>query len=353
MRMLFLLCLAFALGAGALAQPQTDRDRVLAVLAALTPGDAASFDAIESKLVALGDALLPAMQGVLTEKRAALTEAERRMDKGLPNDWFRLRDEVAVLDGAAVRLTWKLNPRQRIAAWLGNLQGFDDRPFRTAVRPERVMDSPVARACPDVLWYLVTFRQYPVGMAVPEPLSAGNVFMVTRGGVVTHCADAKALQAACATGLAKIRDVEAGKDAVFTWLTLTSEFSQDGMFRFRVDEPSLAVLPTSRGWLGMGKVLVAPTGGNKGEIEARLTFEADGALAEVTETRNVRAGMRPICQATKLLDADPLVRRMAEQDLLLMGSAAYDYILEQRAKAAPELQAAIDALWARIVAEGR
>jgi hypothetical protein len=37
-------------------------------------------------------------------------------------------------------------------------------------------------------------------------------------------------------------------------------------------------------------------------------------------------------------------RKMAEQDLLLMGTAARDYLTAQRAKSAPELQQAIDAI---------
>ena len=63
--------------------------------------------------------------------------------------------------------------------------------------------------------------------------------------------------------------------------------------------------------------------------------------------------MRPICQATKLLDADPLVRRMAERDLLVMGSVAQDYLIQQRLKATPELQREMDQIWERIVEEGR
>jgi hypothetical protein len=43
------------------------------------------------------------------------------------------------------------------------------------------------------------------------------------------------------------------------------------------------------------------------------------------------------------------VRRMAEQDLLYMGRAAREYLQEQRARATPELQRAIDRLWQRIV----
>ena len=73
--------------------------------------------------------------------------------------------------------------------------------------------------------------------------------------------------------------------------------------------------------------------------------------AQVNEEAKIRPGPRPICQATKLLDADQIVRRMAEQDLLYMGRAAHEYLMQQRAQAAPDLQQAIDRLWQRILAQ--
>jgi hypothetical protein len=71
------------------------------------------------------------------------------------------------------------------------------------------------------------------------------------------------------------------------------------------------------------------------------------------ERRAIHAGVRPICQATKLLDPDPIVRRMAERDILVMGRAAKAYLDEQRARATPALRQAIDRMWKRIVAESR
>ena len=47
------------------------------------------------------------------------------------------------------------------------------------------------------------------------------------------------------------------------------------------------------------------------------------------------------------------VRRMAEQDLRIMGRAARYYLDEQRAQAAPELRRAIDRVWRSMVAEDR
>jgi hypothetical protein len=100
----------------------------------------------------------------------------------------------------------------------------------------------------------------------------------------------------------------------------------------------------------VGKFVV--TQGGKGELTATLGFDDRGRLSKASEVDTIKPGVRPICQATKLLDADPLVRRMAERDLLVMGRACRDYLEEQRAKAGPELQKAIDRVWRRIIDEG-
>ena len=100
----------------------------------------------------------------------------------------------------------------------------------------------------------------------------------------------------------------------------------------------------------IGRALVMQ-GGN-GEINATLRFE-QGKLAKATESAKIIPGPRPICQATKLLDADPIVRRMAENDLLYLGDLVKDYLDEQRAQATPELQRAIDRIRQRIEKQRR
>ena len=92
--------------------------------------------------------------------------------------------------------------------------------------------------------------------------------------------------------------------------------------------------------------------GGSGTVTASLTFDDAGKLAKVSEEAKFRPGPRPICQATKLLDPDAIVRKMAEQDLLIMGLAAREYLNEQRAQAGPELRRAIDRLWQRIQKNG-
>lgn len=86
---------------------------------------------------------------------------------------------------------------------------------------------------------------------------------------------------------------------------------------------------------------------------ASLTFDWAGKLVKVVDEAIVVAGPRPICQATKLLDPDPIVRGMAEQIILVMGRAAKEYLNEERAKASHELQKAIDRIWQKILDEGR
>jgi hypothetical protein len=55
--------------------------------------------------------------------------------------------------------------------------------------------------------------------------------------------------------------------------------------------------------------------------------------------------------STKLLDPDPVVRGMAEEAILVVGKGAKAYLDEQRARARPELQEAIDRIWRRILSE--
>src|SRR5262249_56267441 len=90
---------------------------------------------------------------------------------------------------------------------------------------------------------------------------------------------------------------------------------------------------------------IASEGGN-GEVTVRMSFE-DGKV-NITEGGELKPGPRPKCQATKLLDPDPEVRRICEDNLLIMGPACLGYLAEQRAKAPPELQREIDHVRGRI-----
>jgi len=83
----------------------------------------------------------------------------------------------------------------------------------------------------------------------------------------------------------------------------------------------------------------AVIGGGEGHVDLLMTLASAGSLVNLYEKGALRPGVRPICQATKLLDRDPIVRRMAEQDVLVMGRAAKPYLDQVRATARREQDA--------------
>ncbi len=204
-------------------------------------------------------------------------------------------------------------------------------------------------------WYMLRYPVWPVAINVNPPLSTNNIFVLDETNKI--CAvltDNNQLQKFFAQHLNPVRNVQEARTALVAWLRMQQELAQDGMFQFSIPDTSMHITKGANGEIiASGQSVVAPTGGNQGTLDSKLVFSAAGTLASTTSERNIQEGMRPICQSTKLLDKDPIVRRMAEQDILLMGRACKFYLDEQRAKAAPELQAAIDAIWRRIEAGKR
>jgi hypothetical protein len=213
-----------------------------------------------------------------------------------------------------------------------------------------ITDEMFARTFPEHRFFALIFRQYPVARITPEPLKPQNVFVIQKEGKVQHLTGIKPLEKFFRSKLALVQDAESARESAGAWLRLSEEFKQDGFFKFSIPQDSLTVQKLRSGVKASGKVIV--TQGGSGEIRVALRFTAEGKLAEVEEDNTVKAGVRPICQATKLLDPDPIVRLMAEKDILVMGRAAKEYLDEQRAKASPQLRQAIDRIWQRIVAEG-
>lgn len=195
---------------------------------------------------------------------------------------------------------------------------------------------------------VVRFRQYPVARMLPDGLEASNLFAVDRGGRIERIGDAKALEGFFRADAAPVSGGDGAKAVLAVWLALVQEFHQDGMLKFEVLGKEFAL---EDGWSKVrGRAMVAQ-GGN-GELKAALTFDKEGRLAGATTEATIRQGPRPICQATLLLDANPRVRRIAEQDLLVMGLSARAYVMEQRELAGPELREAIDRVWGQIEANG-
>jgi hypothetical protein len=212
---------------------------------------------------------------------------------------------------------------------------------------DRITDDAVDRAFPGYLFFSVLFRQYPVGRAVPEPLKPSSLFAVSPEGKLKLLTDIKELETYFKEALEPVKTDKAAQDAALAWLRFTEQLKQDGFYEFKTVEEASKVETVKE--IRTASARGAATKGGNGEINVALTFDDKGKLTKVAEKSDLKPGPRPICHATKLLDPDPLVRRIVEQDLLIMGRPAKDYLDEQRAKADPELQKAIDRIWQLIL----
>jgi hypothetical protein len=218
-------------------------------------------------------------------------------------------------------------------------------------RAEEAGNADLKALFPNYTFVLLTIPQWPLARPVQAPLEMNNVFAVDNRESVTLMTSAEQLQKFFQDKLPALKGDDQLK-AASAWATLTVEFYQDGMFRFTAGKPE--VLPTG-GQSTMVRVVmtVNQSGGNSGEVTSTLSIDPAGRLVSASNKSTLKAGMRPICQSTKLLDSDPLVRQMAEQDLLIMGRECFWYLDMMRAESSPQLQLAIDTIKERILRDER
>lgn len=192
-------------------------------------------------------------------------------------------------------------------------------------------------------WYVFALRypQFPVARVPPEPLRSSNLFFVSPQSQVEVVTEREQLRAFFLKHV-QAESEKTATSAAQAWLVLASELRQDGFYQFRLVHESLVAKKTDKGLLASGRIEVVPKGGNQGLIAVEMLFSPKGQFVEVREEVKLKPGIRPICQATKLLDADPIVRRMAEQDLVVLGQLALPYLDEQWQKADANLRQAIE-----------
>ena len=236
----------------------------------------------------------------------------------------------------------KLTDKELVAArkavddHLGKIKGGDG-------TVEQVKDEPVARSMPAFAFYTVRYRQFPVARETPPGLKASNVFAVDAKGKVQILTTIAELQKFMKASLPAADSKAKLDDAARLAVRLGQEFHQDGFYKFKLEDDSTKVVP---GKSATAKAVVMQ-GGN-GTYVVDLKVDASGKLTSLEEKAVIRPGPRPRCQATKLLDKDPIVRYMAEEAIQGMGRGAKEYLDEQRAKASPELKKAIDTMWQKI-----
>lgn len=209
-----------------------------------------------------------------------------------------------------------------------------------------IADDSLGKLFPKHFFMAVLYPQFPIGREAPKPLREANVLVAPVGeGKVIPLTEAKELEKFFKDTLpAKAEGEMVGK----AWVRLAQEIVTDGFYQFKA--PTAA--KGSKEGIFSAKVEVNPAGGNKGHLEGEIELK-DGKLVRAVLTSKLIPGPRPICQSTKLLDPDPIVRRMAEDSIRIMGRACFPYLDEQRAKSTPDLQKAIDRMKQRILDEDR
>lgn len=257
--------------------------------------------------------------------------------------------EVAAIQ----RIAPGTDPRAAIKNYLETLLSAPGHPVRSSARVLFIGETGYQQIFPGRLFYVVRFPQWPVAVEPPLPLVANNLLVFENGKPLQLITSGRQLQQYFSQAAIMRGGEDAAKYVLEAWLTLYSEFAQDGMFQFGAPQVESVTKTASDTLEAKGRVSVVPKSGDSGEITARIAVDANGKLLSVHTEQSLRTGVRPICQATKLLDPDPLVRKMAERDLLVMGKSARDYLFQQRSKASPELQARIDRLWRQILKEER
>jgi hypothetical protein len=244
----------------------------------------------------------------------------------------------------------KADDQQLVEGYLQSrgLSGF-------VVRP--VTDDFVTRAFPNFSFFGVIFRQYPIAVQCPQAsdLKCANLFFVRKAQAfgqnsqVDFVSTVEDLKFFFASNLNPAPTLDTATDAASSWLRFSAELKQDLFYTF--SPADVSYMP--RGDLTLVRAHASVAAGGDGNIDVVMTLGAAGSLVNILEKGAVRPGVRPICQATKLLDPDPIVRRMAEQDLLVMGRSSKPYLDQIRATATTQLKQAIDRIWQRILNEGR
>jgi hypothetical protein len=214
-----------------------------------------------------------------------------------------------------------------------------------------IQSNEITQVLPGHHFFLIYLVKYPVAYSPPDKqLGTNCIVAIDQDLVIESIPDEYAMEEFYRAHQIKISTKEGCVLAIKAWLHLSQEYKNDGFYTFMVFDDDITVSHVYGDvveWIvdGISRVI----SGGEGAISVGMVIDFMGLLQYVTEEYELIEGIRPICQSTKLLDPDPIVRKMAEQDLLAMGYKAKDYLFSQRKTASSELQKAMDAIWERIV----
>src|SRR4029453_8759602 len=115
-----------------------------------------------------------------------------------------------------------------VKAHVGKLQGGEAAQNMVKTEPN------LAKTFPDYTFVNVRFRIYPIARQMPEGFEASNVFAVNKDNKFTHLKKNKDLEKFFRANQPAVKAAEDAKAVLASWLTLSQEYHQDGMFKFDV-----------------------------------------------------------------------------------------------------------------------
>ncbi|MCS6865251.1 MAG: hypothetical protein RMJ56_16500 [Gemmataceae bacterium] len=259
---------------------------------------------------------------------------------------FAIIASVALGGTAPLRADDGVDAQTQLKNYLRGISGSE------AGRSHPLTGEGIPETFPDYALFSHIFPLYPVARPAPEPLKSTNIIAIpkAKGQKPILITDTKELEKFFQQHARSVKKATEADEATTAWLRAVAELHQDGYFQFTIQSQGTKVEGVKM--ISTGEARVDPRNMDKGQITAQLTFQ-EGRLMTVETKVNISAGIRPRCQATKLLDPDPIVRAMAEDALRVMGSSAKPYLDEQYQKASPELKKAIDRIREQIDQEGR
>lgn len=220
-------------------------------------------------------------------------------------------------------------------------------------QPVAIKDSALCAYVQGATFHSVHYPEFPIARRPPEPMVMRNVLMVDSKGGVMHFTSREGLRKAFLK-LAQPIDSGAVSEFALGWLKASTVFSQDGFFQFVFADKNVHSEKHQGVLVVTATAPVVEKGGDTGSLVAVLSFaptKTEGVyrLNSIVEKDTIKPGIRPICQSTLLLDKNPIVRKMAERDLLVMGESALPYMAEQYSKASPKLKKEIERVRQRIL----
>jgi hypothetical protein len=330
------------------------RRQVMQILRLIQPNQQNTRVA-EAALVAAGKDNLPILQALKNQPEHLVDDEDLASNTYATTDGVEFTDMRPRAERAKDLIALRLKAVETVINQF--VQGFDPAVAiekwaggnATASGAQPLKDADLAKLFPEHTFYSLLFRMYPVAMMPPEPFKQHNLFAIDRKGGVAHMSTKEELEGWFRKHLGAVKDEAAAKSVMRAWMACAEYLVTDGMYHFTLAEDALIAEKIAKGLKASGRLDVAPGNGNRGTVSVTITFNADGKFDAVSQEMNLKAGMRPICQSTKLLDPDPIVRRMAEDSLRIMGADAFTYLMDQRARSIPELQQAIDRIMQQII----